>query len=64
MVFVRVQKVRDNKEELTRTAQELVIINLVMSIVSYAVFVIALIFVPRLRAERTLYAIVSLTIIF
>ena len=57
-------KVRDNKEELTRTAQELVIINLVMSIVSYAVFVIALIFVPRLRAERTLYAIVSLTIIF
>ena len=29
-------KVRDNREELTRTAQELVIINLVMSIVSYA----------------------------
>lgn len=57
-------KVRDNKEELTRTAQELVIINLVMSIVSYAALAIALIFVPRLRAERTLYAIVSLTIIF
>lgn len=57
-------KVRDNKEELTRTAQELVIINLVMSIVSYAALAIALIFIPRLRAERTLYAIVSLTIIF
>lgn len=57
-------KVRDNKEELTRTAQELVIINLVMSIVSYVALAIALIFVPRLRAERTLYAIVSLTIIF
>lgn len=57
-------KVRDNKEELTRTAQELVIINTVMSIVSYAALAIALIFVPRLRAERTLYAIVSLTIIF
>lgn len=57
-------KVRDNKEELTRTAQELVIINLVMSIVSYAALAIALIFVPRLRAERTLYAIMSLTIIF
>lgn len=57
-------KVRDNKEELTRTAQELVIINLVMSIVSYIALVVALIFVPRLRAERTLYAIVSMTIIF
>ena len=34
-------KVRDNKEELTRTAQELVIINLVMSIVSYAALAIA-----------------------
>lgn len=57
-------KVRDNKEELTRVAQELVIINLIMSIISYAALTIALVFVPRLRAERVLYAIVSLTIIF
>lgn len=57
-------KVRDNRKKLTRTAQELVIINLIMSIISYLMLAIVLIFVPRLRAEKTLYAIISLTIIF
>ena len=28
-------KVRDNKEELTRTAHELIFINLIMSVISY-----------------------------
>lgn len=57
-------KVRDNKEELTRTVQELVIINLVISVISYIAYAAALAFIPRLRAEHTLYAVVSLTIIF
>ena len=56
-------KVRDNREELTRTAQELLIINLVMSAITYAVFFIALAFVPRLQDEKTLYIIISFTII-
>ena len=56
-------KVRDNREELTRTAQELLIINLVMSAISYVVLFLAIAFVPRLQSEKTLYVIVSFTII-
>lgn len=57
-------KVRDDKRMLTKTAQELLIINLVMSVLSYAVLALALIFVPRLREDRVLYLVISLTIIF
>ena len=56
-------KVRDNREELTRTAQELLIINLIMSAISYVVLFIAIAFIPRLQSEKTLYVIVSFTII-
>lgn len=56
-------KVRDNKEELTRTAHELLMINMIMCFISYAVLVIALMTIPRLREERILYVIVSFTII-
>lgn len=57
-------KVRDDKRLLTKTAQELLIINLVMSVLAYAVLALGLIFVPRLREDRVLYIVVSLTIIF
>ncbi len=56
-------KVRDNRKELTRTAHELLFINIVMSIVAYLALAVALICVPKLREERTLYIIVSFTII-
>lgn len=56
-------KVRDDREQLTRTAHELLMINMVMSIVSYILLMIGLCFVPRLRGERTLYLIVSVSII-
>lgn len=55
-------KVRDDKEELTKTAQELLIMNLVMSAAVYAVLFLVLICIPRFRAERTLYMLVSVTI--
>lgn len=57
-------KVRDNKLELTRTVQELLIINLAMSAVSYVVLFLALIFVPRLQEDRMLYLVVSMNIFF
>ena len=57
-------KVRDDKHLLTKTAQELLIINLVMSVLAYAVLALGLIFVPRLRQDRLLYVLVSLTILF
>lgn len=57
-------KVRDDREELTRTAQELLFINLIMTVVAYVFFFIAIAFVPRLQDERTLYLIVSISILF
>lgn len=56
-------RVRDDPEQLTRTAQELLIINLVMSAVSYAVLFIVVSLVARLRQEKELYLIVSSTIL-
>lgn len=56
--------VRDDKEALSRTAQELLIIHAVMSAVSYALFLIALVAIPRLREEKALYLIISSTIFF
>lgn len=57
-------KVRDDRRQLTRTAQELLIINLVMTAISYTALFLALAFVPRLRSERPLYLLVSLNILF
>lgn len=57
-------RVRDDKRALTRTAQELLIINLVMTALAYAALFLSLLFVPRLRSERLLYLVVSLSIFF
>ena len=57
-------RVRDDRKALTRTAQELLIINLVMTALSYTALFAALIFVPRLRQERALYLLVSLSMLF
>lgn len=56
-------KVRDNKDELSRTVHELLIINLIMDAISYFALFLSLFFVQRLRTERTLYIVVSSTII-
>ncbi len=56
-------QVRDNREELTRTAHELLFINLIMSAFTYVALFFALAFVPRLQDDRTLYIVVSFTII-
>ena len=57
-------QVRDSKEELTRTAQEIFFINLVMTILSYAVFIVGLFTVPRLQQDKRLFLIVSSTLFF
>ena len=57
-------RVRDDRQALTRTAQELLIINLVMTALSYIALILALVFVPRLRQERALYLLVSLSMFF
>lgn len=56
-------RARDDREELTRTAHELLAINLIMSIFSYIVLFICLFTIPRLREEKTLFIVISFTII-
>ena len=56
-------RVRDNREELTRTAHELLMINLIMSFAMYVLLFFAIIFFPVLKDEKTLYVIVSATIL-
>lgn len=57
-------KVRDDKEKLSKTAQEIFIINIVMSILVYIVFFIVICNVPKLKDEKPLLIIVSATIFF
>lgn len=52
-------KVRNDREKLTRTTQELLIINLVMSAVTYMVLFIVVLIVPRLQEDRVLIFVVS-----
>lgn len=56
-------KVRDNREELSKVAQELLIINIIMSAISYIILFALLSFVPKFRCEKKLYVILSFTII-
>lgn len=57
-------KVRDDRQQLSKTVRELLFINLYMSLIAYVLLGIALICIPRLYEDRTLYIIASLTIFF
>lgn len=57
-------KVRDNREELSKTAHELLIINIIMCCFSYLILGILLMTVPKFKSEKTLLIIVSLTLLF
>lgn len=57
-------QVRDNKEELTRTVQEIMLINLMTCVIVYIVFGIAINVVPQFRAEKTLFLIMGSMILF
>lgn len=57
-------KVRDDKKELSKVVHELLFINLIMSILTYVVFGICLFTIQRFRTEKTLFVIISTTIIF
>jgi O-antigen/teichoic acid export membrane protein len=57
-------RVRDNKEELSRTVHEIFIINAVMSLLAYGAFVIVLSVVPRFQNDKALYIIASFSVVF
>lgn len=52
-------QVRNDKENLTKTVQELLIINLFMVVVSYMILGLMLVIVPRFRTERPLLLLIS-----
>lgn len=55
--------VRDNKTELSRTVQELLIINLGMSVVAYVSLFLTILLVPSFQAQKTMYSVCSIAII-
>ena len=56
-------KVRDNKDELSKTVQEIATINFLMVVVSYILLIITIIIVPRLWMIRKLLIVCSSTIL-
>lgn len=56
-------KVRDDRRELTRTAQELLLLNGVTSLLACAALFFAIAHVDRLREDRLLYAVLSVSIL-
>ncbi|XBG86290.1 oligosaccharide flippase family protein [Enterococcus cecorum] len=57
-------EVRDNKNELSKIVRDLLILNSIFTLLSYGVFIILLIVVPKFNSETPLFLISSITIIF
>ena len=57
-------KVRDDKEKLSKTVHEIFLINLLMTMGAYVLVGIAIATVSRFQQDKTLFLIISLTIIF
>ena len=56
-------KVRDDRKELSRTASELLLLNILTSVISYIVLFAAIFLIPRLRNEKLLFMILCPMII-
>lgn len=57
-------KVRDDREKLTKVTHELLIINIIMSIVSYIILIFIMILSLKIRSENKLLVIISSSIFF
>lgn len=57
-------RVRDDKEKLSRTVWELLLINMVMTVIVYLVFGACLFLVPRFAEDRGLLLLMSVSIVF
>ena len=57
-------KVRDDKEKLSKTVQEILIINFTMGLISYLAFFVILFSVERVYSEKALYLVICTTIFF
>ncbi len=56
-------KVRDNKEELTKVAHEIFVINTVTTVLSLAAFSLSVLLVPQFREEKLLFYINGISIL-
>ncbi len=57
-------KVRDDKEELSRTVQEIFLINQIMCVAAYVLFGFSVLLIPKLEEQRKLLVIISSMILF
>ena len=57
-------QVRDNKEKLSKIVQEILLINMVLMSFVYIVYFLGIVFIPELKAEKTLFLISGLNILF
>ena len=57
-------RVRDDKEQLSQTVQELLLISAITTVITYVVFFVLLFVVPKFAAQRELLLVVSLSIGF
>lgn len=57
-------KCRNNREELKQTVTELLFISLTLHLITFLVFITAICFVPRLSADRELFLIIGLGVLF
>lgn len=56
-------KVRDDRDKLSKTAQEILIINLISTVMVTVTYVICVLTIPRLSTERTLFLIEGVNIV-
>lgn len=57
-------QVRDNKEELSKIVQEILAINLILMFFAYVFYFLGIYFILEMRAEKTLFLISGLNILF
>lgn len=55
-------QVRDDREKMSKTAQEIWLINGIMTMFAYVALALALLYVPRFREERLLLIVCSLSL--
>lgn len=56
-------RVRDNRDELSKTAQEILIINLFTTFIVTAVYLISIVIVPKFHQDKVLFLINTATIL-
>ena len=56
-------QLRDDKENLTKAVQELFIINMITTFITYTALFLAIFYIPQLKEEKWLYVVLSSSII-